>query len=217
MEQNGMERIRSGRLIAIVRGIPSRQMRPLAQALLSGGIDCMEVTFDQRKGPEDTCAAINDLCQSFGDRLFVGAGTVMTLEQVRLAAQAGARYIISPNTDEAVITQTKELGLLSLPGAMTCSEIARADQAGADMVKVFPAAALGVNYWKAITAPLKHIPMMAVGGISTENIADFDRAGAIAFGIGGKLVDARLLAQGRFDEVERMARQYVTLIRRRGA
>lgn len=214
MEHNHLERIRSGRLIAIVRSIPADQIIPLANALLGGGIDCIEVTFDQTAGPENTCTAIKTLCSVFGDSLCVGAGTVMTPEQVRLAAEAGATYIISPNVDAAVIGETKRLGLLSFPGATTSTEIAQAYQLGADMIKVFPAAAMGISYWKAIRAPLKHIPMMAVGGISLDNINSFDKAGAVGFGIGGKLVDAELIAAGKFDEIRKTAEQYRNLIRR---
>lgn len=149
-----METIRKDKIIAIVRGLEGAYARP-ASALYAGGITMIEVTFNQAKPDSwpETQAAIRLIAREFEGRVIPGAGTVMTTEQVQMAFDAGARYIVSPNVDEAVIRETKRLGLVSLPGAMTPTECVNAKRAGADAVKVFPAGDLGPNYIKAIRAP----------------------------------------------------------------
>ena len=105
--------------------------------------------------------------------MYIGAGTVMTAEQVQAAKGAGASFIISPNVSRAVIEKTVALDMVSMPGAMTPTEIADAHDYGADLVKVFPASILGAAYVKAVRAPLEHIPLIAVGGIDSGNVAEF--------------------------------------------
>ena len=117
--------------------------------------------------------------------------------------------MISPNTNEAVIRETKKLGKISIPGACTPSEVADAYAWGADIVKLFPAGVFGPAYVKALKAPLKHIPMTAVGGVSPENCADFIKAGCIGVGCGGNLVSAKLVSEGRFDEITKTAEAYM--------
>ena len=133
---------------------------------------------------------------------------VREAEQVRLAKEAGAQYIISPNVSEAVIRETKALGLVSIPGAMTPTEIANAYAWGADIVKVFPAGVLGAAYIKAVRAPLNHIPMVAVGGVSPDNIADFIAVGCVGAGCGGNLVSKKIVEEGKFSEITRTALAY---------
>ena len=215
MSQQVLERILAGRIVAIVRGIPSTQIVSLAWALEKGGITCMEVTFDQssQEKAQDTLASIRAITGALGDRRCVGAGTVMSPEQVRQAVQAGAEYMISPNVDQEVIRETKRLGKISIPGAMTPTEAAFAYQCGADIVKMFPAGLLGADYIKAVKAPLKHIPMTAVGNISVENCGAFIKAGAVGVGVGGSLANPKLVEEGRFDEITATARAYVQALR----
>ena len=139
MTKNTLEQIKKEKIIAIVRGISSDKMLDLGMAFRKGGIKCMEVTFDQssKEGIEETLKSIRLLAEKGGD-LCVGAGTVMTVEQVRMAFEAGAKYIISPNVDERVIKETKKLGMVSIPGALTATEAAFAYECGADIVKIFP-------------------------------------------------------------------------------
>ena len=139
MSQTVLNKIIEGKIVAIVRGIPSTKILGLAAALEKGGVNCIEVTFDQssEEKARDTLAAIRTIKEGLGDKVCVGAGTVMTVEQVRQAAEAGAEYMISPNVDEAVIRATKALGKVSIPGAMTPTETAFAYQCGADIVKLF--------------------------------------------------------------------------------
>ena len=209
-----MQRIMSDRIIAIVRGLGGEYMLGLAGALYDGGITMIEVTFDQKDPGKwrDTCDAISLISEKFAGRMLVGAGTVLTTEQLHMAAEAGAKYIISPDTNVEVIRETKKLGLVSLPGAMTPTECVTAYNAGADAVKVFPAGQLGPAYIKAIRAPLAHIPMLAVGGVNEKNAADFIKAGCIGLGIGGRLVNIELIKDGKFDEISALAREYIKAV-----
>lgn len=216
MSQTVLEKILAGKIVAIVRGIPSSKIVGLATALEKGGVNCIEVTFDQssEEKAKDTLVAISAIKAALGDRVCVGAGTVMTVEQVNQAVDAGAEYMISPNVDEAVIRETKRLGKVSIPGAMTPTEAAFAHRCGADIVKMFPAGILGTDYIKAVKAPLKHIPLTAVGNVNVENCADFIKAGAVGVGVGGSLVSAKLVDEGKFDEITATAKAYVAALNR---
>lgn len=200
-----------GRIIAIVRGMEESLILPLAEALLAGGIGMVEVTFNQTKPEtfESTARAIKALKDNFDGKIIPGAGTVVTPEQAEMAASAGAQYIISPNVNIAVIKRTRELGLVSMPGAMTPSEAMTAHESGADFIKLFPAGTFGTGYLKAIRAPLSHLRFLAVGGIDEKNAADFIRAGALGLGIGGNLVNKDWIAAGEFDKITTLAAKLV--------
>lgn len=215
MSKEVLNKILEGKIVAIVRGIPSDEVVGLAEALEKGGIACIEVTFDQSSAEkaQDTLKAIANIRAALGDRVCVGAGTVMTVEQVDAAAAAGAEYMISPNISAAVITRTKELGKVSIPGAMTPTEVAYAYELGADIVKMFPAGILGAGYIKAVKAPLKHIPVTAVGGVNPANCAEFIRAGAVGVGVGGNLVSPQLVKEGRFEEITAIAQSYTDALK----
>ena len=130
----------------------------------------------------------------------------MTAEQVQAAKGAGASFIISPNVSRAVIEKTVALDMVSMPGAMTPTEIADAHDYGADLVKVFPASILGAAYVKAVRAPLEHIPLIAVGGIDSGNVAGFAKAGCCGFGIGGSLVSKKMIQSGNYDALTQTAK-----------
>lgn len=216
MSQAVLHQILEDRIIAIVRGIPSGEITGLAQALRAGGIRCVEVTFDP-SNPErdaDTLASIRAIRETLGGDVCVGAGTVMTAELVRLAAEAGAEYMISPHVSEEVIRETKRLGKISIPGAMTPTEVERAYSLGADIVKIFPAGVLGPGYIRALKAPLKHIPLTAVGGVTADNCAEFIKAGASGVGVGGNLVSPRLVSETKFDEISAIAKSYTAALGR---
>lgn len=205
-----MEWVQDRKIIAIVRGLAPESMLDLARALVAGGIDLIEVTFNQSK-PEtwtDTAAAIRAIATELEGCALAGAGTVMNEEQLRLAADAGARYIITPNTNPALIGRVKQAGLCAFPGAMTPSEIAEAYEAGANAVKVFPAGTLGPGYIKAVRAPLSHIPLMAVGGVNEKNAADFFAAGCVGIGVGGNLVNKEWIAAGAWEKITALAAAY---------
>ena len=153
---------------------------------------------------------VNKIVEALPEGCSVGAGTVLNAEQVRLARDSGAGFIISPNTDRSVIEETKRLGLISIPGAMTPSEIVSAYSFGADIVKIFPAGILGINYFKAIRAPLEHIPMAAVAGITPDNIADFSKAGAVAFGISSGIYNREAVITHNAEMLESLAEAFIS-------
>ena len=199
------------RIIAIVRGLPPHYMLDLAESLRSGGIELIEVTFDQAR-PEtwkDTAAAIHAINGNLKGKMLAGAGTVISREQLAMAFDAGASYIVTPNADEGIIRGAKELGLRVFPGAMTPTEIVNAYRAGADAVKVFPAGNLGPGYIKAIRAPLSSIPLMAVGGVNEKNTSDFLRAGCVGVGVGGNLVNKTWIEAGEWGKIAALARDYI--------
>lgn len=179
--------IRSSKLIAISRGFYGSELTDASLALYGAGVRAFEVTFEKDKPSSVTADAIAMLIDKLPSDCVVGAGTVLEPEQVRFARAAGAGFIISPNVSGSVISVTKALGMVSIPGAMTPTEIVKAYELGADIVKLFPAGILGIDYFKAVKAPLAHIPIAAVAGITPDNISEFHNAGAVAFGISSGL------------------------------
>lgn len=206
--------IRKHRIIVIVRGLQEKYMLKLAAALQGGGIRMMEVTYDQAEPGtfSETSRAIASIRREFAGGLTVGAGTVISAKQLDLACEAGAGFIVSPNTDADIIRRTKERGLVSLPGALTPTEILCAKQAGADFVKVFPAGNLGPAYIKAVKAPLSHVELIAVGGVNENNAADFIRAGAAGVGVGGNLVNKSWIMAGEYEKIRLLAAEYVRAV-----
>ncbi len=202
--------IDDNKIIAIVRGVDKSRVVDTVKALYTGGIRLVEVTFNQSSPTciEDTVESIKMICEAMGDKVCVGAGTVMTVEQVEAAVAAGAKYMISPNTDEAVIRRTKELDAISIPGAFTPSEAVNAYKMGADYVKLFPAGILGTKYIKAVRAPISHIPVMAVGGVDTDNLQEFFAIGISGVGVGSSLVNTKLINAGKYDELTELAKRF---------
>lgn len=214
MRERVINEILKQKIIAIVRGISAEEAVEAAKALYEGGITLVEVTFNQ-KAPEtfvDTARAIRSIKEQMGDKMLVGAGTVTTPELVKIAAEAGASYIISPDTDVDVIRKTRELGLVSLPGAYTPSEAKQAYNAGADFVKLFPCVGDAPAYIKALCGPLNHIRFLAVGGVNENNAADFLKAGALGVGVGGNLVNKDWIKAGEYDKVRDAAKKYVASV-----
>ena len=214
MRETVIAGIEREKVIAIVRGAGAEACRKVADALYQGGIRLMEITFDQNH-PDSfpaTAGAIAGIAKTYEGRMLVGAGTVTTPELVDLTARAGGRYIISPDVNEAVIRRTRELGLVSLPGAMTPTEILTAHRAGADFVKVFPAGELGTGYLKAVRAPISHVKLLAVGGINERNAAAFLKAGAVGLGVGGNLANKEWIAAGDFDKITAAARMLLEAV-----
>ena len=199
------------KVVAIIRGFAPDVCLHLAEAYATGGIGLVEVTFNQ-KAPEtwkDTAAAIAAIRSRFAGAVRVGAGTVLTAEQLTMMEQAGGEYMITPNVNAALIRDCVGRGLVAMPGAMTPSEAVTAWDAGASFVKVFPAGTLGPGYVKAITAPLSHIPFLAVGGVSADNAADFMKVGCVGVGVGGNLTNKDWIAAGDWDKIAQAARTLV--------
>ena len=210
-----LEYVQQRKIVAIVRGLKPEYIVRLGHAFEEGGIGLMEVTYDQ-KAPEtwkNTAAAIEAVEKEFGDRVLVGAGTVITPEQVSMTYNAGGHYLVTPTTQPEIIRMGKALGMGLYPGAFSPSEILEAWNAGADAVKVFPAGSLGPGYIKAVRAPLGHIPLMAVGGVNEKNAAEYMKAGCVGIGVGGNRVNREWIENGEWDKVTALAREFMKAVR----
>lgn len=188
------------KIVTIIRGARPGDVVDIADALYKGGVKLLEITLNS----ENAFDVIRTVSARFENKMLIGAGTVLTAEEALKVIDCGAKFIISPSTDFDVIKVTKQKGIVSIPGAYTPTEIVNAYKAGADIIKVFPAST--PKYIKEVLAPLSHIPLMPTGGISLENIAEFQKSGAIAFGIGTSLVDTKKEITGEYlDEITKKA------------
>ena len=214
MREKVLEWIEKYKVVAILRGADPEQCRKMAQAIYDGGFKLLEITYDMKNPAswQATADTIGALAKEYEGRMFVGAGTVTSVELVEMTAKAGGTFIISPDTDVDVIKKTRELGLVSMPGALTPSEIKVAHNAGADLVKLFPADVMGPKYIKAVRAPLGHIKLVATGGINEKNLADYLAAGASGAGIGGNLANKAWADAGEYDKITEVARQMTRVV-----
>lgn len=197
------------RIIALVRGQSPETCLRLAEACREGGIRAIEITFDQRS-PEswrETADSVKAIRTRFGGDLHVGAGTVISSEQLSLLAAAGGEFMVAPNADPELIREAVRRGLDAIPGAFTPSEVVAAWEAGASFVKIFPANTLGPAYFKAISQPLSQIPFLAFGGIGPENVADYFRAGCVGVGVGNCLVNPDWIRSGEWGRIAAAARE----------
>jgi len=183
-----MERIEAGGIIAILRGHFGGREEEIVAALQAGGLTAVERTLNS----PDALASISRLAARFGAAMAVGAGTVLTPEEVRRAAGAGASFIVSPNCDLRVIEATKKSNLTSLPGCFTPSEVVAAVNAGADAAKLFPASALGPGFVRALRGPLPHVRTVPTGGVTPELAREYFAAGAWAIGVGSELLSKQV-------------------------
>ncbi len=204
-----LERLVESGVIAVIRRIPEDRIEQVADSLVRGGVTALEITVDS----ESAYASIATLSRRYQGRAIVGAGTVIDSESAVMAIKSGADFIFSPSLHQDVIRAALRYGKIAVPGVMTPTEMITAVEWGADLVKVFPAAALGVPYLKDVKAPFPHIPIIPTGGIDEHNAAAFIEAGAAAVGIGGKLLDRRAIAAGDFAVVEQSARTIVEAVR----
>lgn len=202
-------------LIAIIRGVPQNQILPVTEAMYEGGVRIIEVAFNASDGDTvaKTTQAISTISAALGDVLTVGAGTVLTTSYVEAAYQAGAKFIFSPNTNEKVIRLTKQLGLISIPGAYTPTEMAAAYDFGADIIKLFPITRDEIGYVRNITRPLSHIPFICVGGTSLETIEDFFLAGALGVGTGLSILKPEYVETGNYEGIKELAKLHVEKVR----
>ena len=209
MQEDVLKMISSRKVIAIVRGVYGEDALRLAKALHEGGIGLLEVTFDQSSEEmrKKTLETIRLLNETLGGKMCFGAGTVTSVEMVRAAFDAGAKFIISPNTDAEVILKTRALGMVSVPGAFTPTEIFEAARAGADLVKVFPADVLGPSYFKSVLAPLNNVRLLAVGGVNKENIRAYLDAGAVGAGVASCLFRKEWIREGAWEKVTEAAKE----------
>ena len=200
--------IEATKVVAIIRGMEPETCVKLAEAYRTGGIRLVEVTFNQVGNPDDTARAIRAIRAAFPD-MHVGAGTVITGAQLDLAIAAGAEFIVTPNCNPAIIRKAKDAGLVTMPGTITPTEMVVAHEAGADYVKVLPVRVLGPAYVKDVLAPLKHLKLIAVGGVSPDNAADYLKAGCVGIAASGALVNKDWIAAGEYDKIAEVAKKLI--------
>lgn len=191
------------RMVAIIRADSVDAALQLAEACIAGGMTALEVAFTT----PDTCQVISTLRARHGEEVLLGAGTVLDPETARQAILAGAQFIISPGVNVETIRLCQRYQVLAMPGAMTPTEILTALDAGADIVKIFPAEVFGPRYIKALRAPLPHAPLMPTGGVTVENLPEWFANGALAVGIGSSLTGPA--EKGDFQAVTERAREFV--------
>lgn len=196
------------KIIAIVRGVNSDKIVNIARILSRSGIHLMEITCNT----PGVDKMIKQVSTESKNKVLLGAGTVITVELAELVIEAGAKYIIAPNLDKEIINYCRKRNIPIVPGVTTPSEILQAMKCGLPMVKLFPAGALGTDYLKQIRAPLREVKIIAVGGINLSNALDMLQAGADALGVGGSLVNTRLVEHEEWEEIERRAKELVRMV-----
>ena len=203
------EKAIDARVIGIMRKFDVSKGPLIARALQKGGVSIMEITMDTPNALE----AISQIRLELGHEVAIGAGTVLDSETARSAVLAGAQFLVSPNLNVSVIATGNRYGVPVIPGCMTPTEIVQACEAGADIVKIFPAISVGGEFFRTVKGPLQHVSLMATGGVSIENAREFRNNGADFLGVGGKLVNKQLVAENRFEEMSDYARKLVELAR----
>jgi 2-dehydro-3-deoxyphosphogluconate aldolase/(4S)-4-hydroxy-2-oxoglutarate aldolase len=212
--ESTLERIISGGIVAVVRSDTSAALVKVVRALAEGGVTAAEVTFTV----PDAIEVIRQIRREVGDAVVLGAGTVLDSETARAALLAGAEYIVAPTLDLKVIRLCRRYAKVVIPGAFTPTEVLTAWEAGADVVKLFPADVGGPAYLKALRGPLPQIRLMPTGGVDLSTAESFLKAGACCLGVGGALVEPKAIAAGDFARIRDLAAQYVAIVRRvRGA
>lgn len=209
VKPQALERVHKTGLVAVIRAARGEQLADVAEALVAGGVEVMEVTFTVPKAHR----VLEQVAERLGDRILLGAGTVLDAETARIALLSGAEFIVSPTVNLEVIQLCRRYDKMVLPGALTPTEVLAAWEAGADIVKIFPSDLTGPTYLKALAGPLPQVRLMPTGGVNLETAAEFLRCGAFALGVGSSLVDPRAVAAGRLGEIEKLARQFVEIVR----
>ena len=207
-KEDQLQRVLDSGIVAVVRSPDSQQLVETARALADGGVNVVEITMTV----PDALDVVRQVHKALGDRLLLGAGTILDSETCRAALLAGAEYIVAPTLNLDVIRQCRRYNKLVMPGAFTPTEILAAWEAGADIVKVFPADVVGPAFFKAMQGPLPQIRLMPTGGVDLTTAAAFLKAGACCLGVGGQLVEPRAVAEGNFNRIRDLARQYVAIV-----
>lgn len=209
MENEVQQQLLKAGLIPVLRARSESEALALVEPMVAGGVSVIEVTMTVPGAIE----VLRKLKQSYGSKLLLGSGTVTDAAQCRATIEAGANFVVSPSLHLDVIAATKEMGKISIPGALTPTEVITAWNAGADFVKIFPCSAVGgASYLKALKAPFPHVKLIPTGGITLDNAATFFKAGASAIGVGSDLVNAAALAQGKRELITNAARAYLEVV-----
>ena len=204
-----IDRIIDSGLVAVIRADSGELLADVAEALLEGGMDVMEVTFTV----PGALGVLERVADQIGDRALLGAGTVLDSETARAAMLAGAEFIVSPAVNLDVIKICRRYDKAILPGALTPTEVVTAWEAGADIVKIFPSDLGGPAYLKSLRAPLPQVRMLPTGGVNLDTAADFLKAGACALGVGGSLVEASSIKSRDFARITSLAQQFVAIVK----
>lgn len=210
--QNKMEiwnRVTESGVIAVFRKVPKDKAIKVAESLIDGGVNALEITVES----ENALEIIEQLSSRFKDRAIIGAGTVLDAHAAESAIKSGADFILSPTLKREVVETTIRYGKVSIPGVLTPTEMLNAIEYGADMVKIFPAASVGPAFIKYVHGPLAHIPIIPTGGIDLDNTGDFIKAGAIAVGAGGNLLDNKAIQNEDYEKLTNLAVRYVEAVR----
>src|SRR5436853_2075615 len=195
-------------IVAVVRSPDGEQLVEVARALADGGVTTVEITMSV----PDALDVVRRVRNALGDRVLLGAGTILDPETARAAIFAGAEYIVAPTLNLDVIRLCRRYDKVVMPGAFTPTEILTAWEAGADVVKVFPADVVGPAFFKALRGPLPQIRLMPTGGVDLTTAAAFLQAGACCLGVGGQLVEPKAVAERNFERIRELARQYVAIV-----
>lgn len=195
-------------LLAVLRGPSEDVTVSMVDALVAGGVTGIEVTYTTPNAP----TVVKRLKDKYGDDILLGMGTLTEPEQAAEAAEAGANFLVSPHTEPELAAAMRETGLALMMGALTPSEVVLSRKLGSDVVKVFPGSLGGPSHMKALKAPFPDIPMMPTGGVSKDNVAEWFKVGAVAVGAGSQLAPKNLAAEGKFDEITVIARDFVAAI-----
>lgn len=196
-------------IVAVVRSPDSEQLVEVVRALADGGVTVVEITMTV----PDALGVLRQVRRALGERVLLGAGTILDAETARAALLAGAEYLVAPTLNLEVIRLCQRYSKLVMPGAFTPTEILTAWEAGADIVKVFPAEVVGPAFFKAMRGPLPQIRLMPTGGVDLNTAADFLKAGACCLGLGSQLVEPRAVAERDFERIGDLARQYVAIVK----
>src|SRR5436190_7819149 len=208
-KETQLRQILEAGIVAVVRSPDSQQLVEVARALADGGVSVVEITMSV----PDALDVLRQVRKALGDRVLLGAGTVLDPETARAVLLAGAEYVVAPTVNLEVIRLCQRYDKLVMPGAFTPTEILSAWEAGADIVKVFPAGVVGPAVFKALRGPLPQIRLMPTGGVDLNTAADFLKAGACCLGVGGQLVEPKAVAERNFDRIRELARQYVSIVK----
>ena len=209
MRTDTVRRIEACGVVAVIRLQDGSRLRAVVDALAQGGITALEVTMTVPRAIE----LIGEIAPTLPPGFLIGAGTVVDAETARAAVAAGARFIVGPVFRPAVIDAAHAAGAAAMPGCFSPTEILAAWDAGADVVKVFPATALGPAYFKDLRGPLPQVKLMPTGGVSLENAGEWIKAGAVAIGVGGALVDPRLVAAGQYAAITERAQRFIERVK----
>jgi 2-dehydro-3-deoxyphosphogluconate aldolase / (4S)-4-hydroxy-2-oxoglutarate aldolase len=208
-KESQLQQVLDSGIVAVVRSPDSAQLVEVCRALADGGVSVVEITMTV----PDALEVLRQVRRALGHRLLLGAGTVLDPETARAVLLAGAEYVVAPTVNLDVIRLCQRYDRLVMPGAFTPTEILTAWEAGADIVKVFPADVVGPAFFKALRGPLPHVRLMPTGGVDLTTAAAFLKAGACCLGVGGQLVEPRAVAEGNFDRIRDLARQYVNVVK----